>query len=303
MEFIKKKIALWEIKYGQIAISGRDYDVAKKLFKDYIGTTFTLETFAGKYPNKHFLDAGWGLRLACKPFFEQLNDGDIIYLQPFNQTSIKIVREEPLEQPEKVEDKIEEKKVIEIIPKETSPDILKLFVDLVKENKKLREENEELIKYKDRLEKYQNLDYIFEDEQFMEDWLERNIHKALANLEIIDRQPVITWNETFMRNKPDFFCLDKTTRELVVVENKVRGRHRTVETQFLTYSTWVKRNLEKINERYKDKNIKATDRFKFVIIADTIDERLEAICEDNKITLVLIDGGVIFEEIVPYYFE
>ena len=137
----------------------------------------------------------------------------------------------------------------------------------------------------------------------MEDWLERNIHKALANLEIIDRQPVITWNEPFMRNKPDFFCLDKTTRELVIVENKVRGRHRTVETQFLTYSAWVKRNLEKINEKYKDKDLKATDKFKFVIIADTIDERLEAICEDNKIALVLIDGGVIFEEIVPYYFE
>lgn len=301
MDFIKKKIASWEIKYGQIAIPSRDYDIAKKLFNNYIGTTFTIETFAGNFSNKHFLDARWGLRLACKPFFGQLNDGDIIYLQPFTQNSIKISKEEPLEQPEKVEEKIEDKKITEIIPEGTKPDIFELLVKLVKENRNLREENEGLIKYKDRLEKYQNLDYIFEDEQFMEDWLERNIHKALANLEIIDRQPVITWNEPFMRNKPDFFCLDKTTRELVIVENKVRGRHRTVETQFLTYSAWVKRNLGNINEKYKD--LKATDKFKFVIIADTIDERLEAICEDNKIALVLIDGGVIFEEIVPYYFE
>jgi len=147
------------------------------------------------------------------------------------------------------------------------------------------------------------LEYIFEDEKFMEDWLERNIHKAIANLEIIDRQIVITWNETFMRNKPDFFCLDKTTRELVIVENKVRGRHRKVETQFLTYRAWVKRNLDKINEKYKDKNLKATKNFKFVIITDTTDERLEAVCEDNKIALILIDGGVIFEEIIPYYYE
>ena len=161
--------------------------------------------------------------------------------------------------------------------------------------------NEELIRYKDRLEKYQNLEYIFEDERFMEDWLERNIHKALANLEVIDRQPVIVWNEPFMRNKPDFFCLDKTTRELVIVENKVRGRHKRIETQLLSYKAWVNRNINEINAQYKDSGLKATENFKFVIITDTTDERLEAICEDNKIALILIDGGVIFEEIIPYF--
>jgi len=90
---------------------------------------------------------------------------------------------------------------------------------------------------------------------------------------------------------------------LVIVENKVRGRHRKVATQFLIYSAWVKRNLDKINEKYEDKNLKATEHFKFVIITDTTDERLEAICEDSGIALILIDGGVILEEIVPYYFE
>ena len=50
-----------------------------------------------------------------------------------------------------------------------------------------------------------------------------------------------------------------------------------------------------------DTFLKATENFKFVIITDTTDIRLEAICEDNKIALILIDGGVIFEELVPYF--
>lgn len=297
MSYIKKKIASWEITYGQIAISGRDYVIAKKLFKNYFGTTFELETSKGRFPNRHLLDMKYSLRLACKPFFSGLNEGDAIYLQPLDQNKIRISEVEPAEGIEEIEDKVVKK----TISKGTSSDIVKLLVDIVKENRKLKEENEELIKYKDRLEKYQKLEYIFEDERFMEDWLERNIHKALANLEIIDRQPIVIWNESFMRNKPDFFCLDKTTRELVIVENKVRGRHRKFETQFLTYTAWVKKYLKQINEKYKDKNLKATENFKFVIITDTIDERLQAICEDNKIALVLIDGGVVFEEIAPYY--
>jgi len=97
--------------------------------------------------------------------------------------------------------------------------------------------------------------------------------------------------------------LDKTTRELVIVENKVRGRHKKIETQLLSYKAWIRRNIDKINAQYKDKNFKATANFKFVIISDTTDERLEAICEDSKITLIFVDGGVVFEERVPYYYE
>ncbi len=298
MDLIKKKIASWEIRYGQIAITGSDYQVAKKLFEDYFGRTFKLVTFKGDFPNRHFIHESVrnALRLACMPFFGKLKEGQIIYIQPLDSDKINILEDEPIEKMEEIKS-WEEK---EIIPPETSADITKLVIDIVKENRRLREENEELLIYKDRLEKYQKLEYIFEDEKFMEDWLERNIHKALANLEVIDRQPVVVWNEMFMRNKPDFFCLDKTTRELVIVENKVRGRHRKVETQFLTYRAWVNRNIDEINEKYKHKNLKATENFKFVIITDTTDERLEAICEDSMIALVLIDGGVIFEEIVPY---
>jgi len=297
MNYIKKKMVQWEIKYGQIAISRRDYEVAKTLFRDYFGVTFELETFMGTFPNRHFIDASWGLRLACAPFSGKLNDGDTIYLLPADCNKVKVTKEEPNLEIERIEDSA----ITEIIPAGTSADVTKLLVDLVKENRALREMNEELIRYKDRLEKYQNLEYIFEDERFMEDWLERNIHKSLANLEVIDRQPVVVWNERFMRNKPDFFCLDKTTRELVIVENKVRGRHKRIETQLLSYKAWVNKNINEINAQYKDNGLKATENFKFVIITDTTDERLEAICEDSKITLILIDGGVIFEEIVPYF--
>ncbi|MCK4365105.1 MAG: hypothetical protein KAW45_03560 [Thermoplasmatales archaeon] len=299
MDYVKKKIASWEIKYGQIQMTGKSYEIAKRIFSDYIGITFELTTFLGDFPNRHFIneDNRNSLRLACSPFFSKLDEGDIVYIKPIDVNKIEISKEEPLETAE--QPKIEEMRDKAI--KDDGSEITKVIIDVVKENKILREENEDLIKYKDRLEKYQNLEYIFEDEKFMEDWLERNIHKAIANLEIIDRQIVISWNESFMRNKPDFFCLDKTTRELVIVENKVRGRHRKVGTQFLIYSAWAKRNLAKINEKYKDKNLKATKSFKFVIITDTTDERLEAVCEDNKIALILIDGGVIFEEIIPYF--
>lgn len=204
MDYIRKKIASWEIKYGQIAITGSDYQVAKKLFEGYFGRTFELATFKGDFPNRHFIHEGnrKSLRLACTPFFGTLREGDVVYIQPLGTDKIKILENEPIEKIEEIRS-LEEK---EIIPPGTSADITKLIIDIVKENRRLREENEELLIYKDWLEKYQKLEYIFEDEKFMEDWLERNIHKALANLEVIDRQPVVTWNEMFMRNKPDFFC-------------------------------------------------------------------------------------------------
>lgn len=181
-----------------------------------------------------------------------------------------------------------------------SSELVKLLVDLLNDYRKLINENRELELYKDEFSKIQKLGSLFDDERFMEDWLERNIHKVIPNLEIIDRQPIIVWNEAFMRNRPDFFCADKTTRELVIVENKVRGRDRRVETQYLTYSSWVKRNLDKLNQKYSDKKLKATPNFKFAVITDTTDERLQAICEDYNIPLALIGGGVYFDMLVPY---
>ena len=95
MEYIEKKIAFWEIKYGQIAIPAKNYEIAKKIFKSYLKIYFNLETFKGNFRNKNFLDKGNRLRLACMPFFSKLNVGDIIYIQPLNQNTIKISKEKP----------------------------------------------------------------------------------------------------------------------------------------------------------------------------------------------------------------
>jgi len=320
--YIKKKLTAWEIKYGQIQLSGSNYREAKRVFQNYMGKTFDLDTFLGVFPNRHFLDdiERNSLRLACRSFFSKLEDGDVLYFQPTKKNVIKTTKTEPATKLNRINDKKgrlaafiqteSSTKIEEELTKSISQELTlsleereKIILSIVEENIKLREENQELMIYKDRLEKYQNLDYIFEDEKFMEDWLERNIHKALPNIEVIDRQISITWGKKFMRNRPDFFCLDKTTRELIIVENKVRGRFKRLETQYLTYTAWVKNHLKEINEKYKDNNLKATEDFRFVIITDTTNERLETICESHKIPLILIDGGVIFEEIVPYYFE
>ena len=35
MYYVKKKIASWEIKYGQIQLTGKSYEIARKIFSDY----------------------------------------------------------------------------------------------------------------------------------------------------------------------------------------------------------------------------------------------------------------------------
>ena len=96
MEYIEEKIAFWEIKYGQIAIPAKNYEIAKKIFRSYLKIYFNLETFKGNFRNRNFLDNGYRLRLVCKPFFSKLNVGDIIYIQPLNQNTIKISKEKPV---------------------------------------------------------------------------------------------------------------------------------------------------------------------------------------------------------------
>lgn len=95
LEYIEKKIVPWEIEYGQIAIPAKNYEITKKIFKNYLNIYFNLETFVGNFRNRNFLDDGNRLRLACKSFFSKLNVGDIIYIQPLNQNTIKISKEKP----------------------------------------------------------------------------------------------------------------------------------------------------------------------------------------------------------------
>ena len=79
MDYIKKKIASWEIKYGQIAITGSDYKFTKKIFAVYLGRTFELATFKGNFLNRHFIHESTRntLRLACAPFFNKLKEGHV----------------------------------------------------------------------------------------------------------------------------------------------------------------------------------------------------------------------------------
>ena len=96
MEYIEKKIVPWEIEYGQIAIPAKNYEITKKIFKNYLNIYFNLETFKGNFRNRNFLDKGNRLRLACMPFFSKLNVGDIVYIQPLNQNTIRISKEKPV---------------------------------------------------------------------------------------------------------------------------------------------------------------------------------------------------------------
>lgn len=96
LEYIEKEIVPWEIKYGQIAIRSKNYEITRKIFKKYLNIYFNLETFKGNFRNRNFLDKGNRLRLACMPFFSKLNVGDIIYIQPLNKNTIKISNKKPV---------------------------------------------------------------------------------------------------------------------------------------------------------------------------------------------------------------
>lgn len=67
-------------------------------------------------------------------------------------------------------------------------EIYKVLVSTIEENISIRQENEQLLEYKQRYEQFQDLSYIFEDEKFMEDWLERNIHKVIKPVRFFQNQ-------------------------------------------------------------------------------------------------------------------
>ena len=95
MDVIRHKMRDWEIKYGQIAISVKDYDRAIELFGRYLDRNFDIETSDGLFKNKHFLHYKdrKSLRLSCKPFFQKLQKGEVIYIQPAGEDRIKIFKE------------------------------------------------------------------------------------------------------------------------------------------------------------------------------------------------------------------
>ena len=97
VDYIEKKVTSWEIKHGKIVLSSEDYRKTREIFRDYEGKTFELVTFKGDFRKKHFLYDKRKLKatLACKPFFGDLNDGDVIYLQPIDEHRVGIPKDKP----------------------------------------------------------------------------------------------------------------------------------------------------------------------------------------------------------------
>ena len=74
MKYMKKIMASWEIKHGQIMFSGNEYIDAKDMLKDFAGRSFSLEALNGQYKNVNILDypIKRNLRISCAKFFKQL---------------------------------------------------------------------------------------------------------------------------------------------------------------------------------------------------------------------------------------
>lgn len=286
--FLKKKIVPWEVQYGQIMFAGDANRRARELFKEFFGKSFILDTFNGKYENRNFYvdPKGHNLRISCT-FFRQLTADDEFFLSIKDENTILISKAEP------------ENVNIHCFKDLKKDEPLWVITELYKENQKLKETIEELEGYKERYERYESLHKIFKDEAFMEDWLERNINYALRDLDVISRQYHMKWADGG-NNFVDLLCCDHTTRELVIVENKVRKRDKTAIEQLLTYKAWAEKNLDFLNTEFKGKNLRATENLKIVVITDEASDELQTKCELHSIPLICIRGGVIFDEIVPY---
>ena len=97
MSFVQKRVAAWEIKHGQIALTGKLYKETKALFSEYLNKNFDLITFHGSYENKNFIEEvkNKKIRLGCMPFFRKLKSDQIIYLQPLNKKTIGVFDKRP----------------------------------------------------------------------------------------------------------------------------------------------------------------------------------------------------------------
>lgn len=281
----------YEVRYREILFTGEDYALAHKFFGDLLTKPFTLITPKETYSNKRFTydPERRRIRLPCT-FFEKLSVSDVILIEK-GGNEILISVEQSREMP-----------VVSITAKvEADPLALRgKIIELQDKLITLQEENAVLREYKRRLEEFEDLDYFFADEAEMEEWLTKNMHKVLPDIEVIDRQIWATWKD-LSRNRVDIFAMDKNTRELVVIEVKTRKRRlRTVETQYMFYKTWALKNLDLVNEKYADRGLRASRDFKFVIITDRYDARLQEVCQAFDICLICIDGGIHCEEVVPY---
>lgn len=180
---------------------------------------------------------------------------------------------------------------------EQAIDLREKIISLQQEVIDLKTEMLLLNEYKIQYQKILNADYLFNSERFLETWLEENIHKLAANLQIIDRQPNIKWtNGKFGRL--DLLAMNKETNDLVIIEVKTRKRDKKSSyDQFLRYTTWARKNLDELQKTYSIHGLKPTINLEFMIITDHVDEEMSEICRAHGITLLKIFGGLGFEKV------
>ena len=161
----------------------------------------------------------------------------------------------------------------------------------------LQQEVINLKEYKEQYQKILNADYLFSSERFLEMWLEENIHKVGDNLQIIDRQPNVSWSDGKF-GRLDLLAMNKETKDLVIIEVKTRKRDKkSGYDQFLRYTTWARKNLSELESKYKSTGLKPTKNLSFMIVTDYVDEEMTEICKEHGITLLKVFGGLGFEKV------
>lgn len=172
--------------------------------------------------------------------------------------------------------------------------------DLIQAQSQIIELQQEIInlrEYKELYKKILDTDYLFSPEKFFENWIEDNIHKILPEIEIIDRQPTVTWPDGKF-GRLDLLGKNKETNDVVIIEVKTRKRRiKTGYDQFIRYTSWVKRNREQLNQKYASVNLNVSAEPEFVIVSDYSNDEMKAICDDHGIKLVKIFGGLGFERV------
>lgn len=178
------------------------------------------------------------------------------------------------------------------IDKFRNNEILESLVEHQEKIIELQDEVKKLNEYREKYQKVIGTDYFFESEKILEDWITHNIHLVSPNLDIIDRQPRITWADGKF-GRLDLLAFDKVKNNIVIIEVKTRKRkNKSGYDQYLRYTTWVKSNISQIKEKYNQFDFRNLNEPDFLIITDYVNDEMKAICENHSIGLIEIFGGL-----------
>jgi len=84
----------------------------------------------------------------------------------------------------------------------------------------------------------------------------------------------------------------------VIIEVKTRKRDKKSSyDQYLRYTTWAKKNLRELEEKYSPFGLKPTKNLSFMIVTDYVDEEMVEICKEHGILLIKVFGGLGFEKV------